>query len=74
MPNTVRAEELTSGATRVIAGTTAGLGAFSVQEWGIISGIVLGVISLLLSWYYKRKNHELLKQSIHQQLVREMEQ
>ncbi|PSW48349.1 HP1 family phage holin [Photobacterium leiognathi] len=75
MPTTARADEVTSGATRIFAGATAFLGAFSVQEWGVIIGICLGIGSFSLSWYYKRKNHELLKQSlINQQLMKEMEQ
>ncbi|WP_273859414.1 HP1 family phage holin [Photobacterium sp. GSS17] len=62
-PVTVRAEELSTGSTRFWAGWSTFFSLFTVQEWGVIVGIVLGIASFGLSWYYKHKNHELLKHS-----------
>uniref|UniRef100_A0AB39C9X1 Holin n=1 Tax=Aliivibrio phage vB_Alvi_H905 TaxID=3234039 RepID=A0AB39C9X1_9VIRU len=47
--------------TTFFGGVTAFFGAFSVNEYGIIFGIVLGICSFALTWYYKEKNHRLLE-------------
>jgi uncharacterized membrane protein (DUF485 family) len=47
--------------TQFFAGSTAFLGAFSVNEWGIIIGIFLGVASFILSWIYKQKYLEAVR-------------
>ena len=40
------------------------LGAFSVSEWGVIGGLMLGLASFILTWVYKHKNHEVLKAKV----------
>lgn len=47
--------------TTFLGGVVVFFGAFSVNEIGIIFGIVLGVFSFALTWYYKEKNHRLLE-------------
>lgn len=47
--------------TAFFGGIAAFFGAFSVNELGVIVGIVLGVCSFVLTWYYKEKNHQLLE-------------
>ncbi|UTV29259.1 HP1 family phage holin [Photobacterium atrarenae] len=75
-PVTVRAEEISTGSTRFWAGWSTFFSLFTVQEWGVLVGIVLGVLSFVLSWYYKHKNHELLKHSMERErrVVNEVEQ
>lgn len=55
-----RAGEYSTGVTRgaAVSGTYFGLNA---QEIGIFASIVIGFISLIISWYFKRKTYQLLE-------------
>ncbi len=50
--------------TQFFAGWVALLGAFSVSEWGVIGGLCLGLSSFILTWVYKHKNYQVLKQKV----------
>ncbi|GEM_PF-4453528 len=50
--------------TQFFAGFATVLGAFSVSEWGVIGGLILGFASFILTWVYKQKNHEVLKAKV----------
>ncbi|TDE19272.1 hypothetical protein E1100_25775 [Vibrio owensii] len=50
--------------TQFFAGWATVLGAFSVSEWGVIGGLILGFASFILTWVYKHKNHEVLKTKV----------
>ena len=41
--------------TTQVVGATVTLFGFSVNEWGVIVGIVLGILSYATQLYYKRK-------------------
>ncbi len=69
-----KADDMTTGSTKFWAGFTTFFGAFSVNEWGVICGIVLGFASFLLSWYFKLKNHHLLRDRVEQDIVKELSQ
>lgn len=58
----VKAESLTSKSSQFFAGWAAFFGMFSVNEWGVIFGMILGTFSFGLSWYFKRKNSLILQQ------------
>lgn len=58
----VKAESLTSKSSQFFAGWAAFFGMFTVNELGIIFGMVLGAASFALSWYFKRKNSLILQQ------------
>jgi len=47
--------------TAFFGGIAAFFGAFSVNELGVIVGIILGIFSFILTCYYKEKNHRLLE-------------
>ncbi len=53
---TVRGERV----IQFFASVTTLLGAFSVSEWGVIGGLILGLASFILTWVFKYKNHKLL--------------
>ncbi|MCE2597218.1 phage holin family protein [Motilimonas cestriensis] len=53
-------DEKTDLITRLIAGLTTFFSMASLNDVGVICGIVLGLGSFALSWYYKDKNHKLL--------------
>lgn len=53
--------------TVFFGGVAAFFGAFSVNELGIIMGVILGICSFLLTWYYKEKNHRLLESKLKNQ-------
>lgn len=69
-----KADEITTGSTKFFAGFATFFGAFSVNEWGVITGIVLGIASFFLSWYFKAKNHHLLRDRVEQDIVKELSQ
>ena len=69
-----KADEISTGSTLFSAGIATFFGAFSVNEWGVIFGIILGVASFILSWYFKSKNHQLLRDRVEQDLIRELNQ
>ena len=48
-------------ATGIIGGLTASLGAFTVNEWGGVVGIILGSASFILTWIYKQKYLEAIR-------------
>jgi uncharacterized membrane protein (DUF485 family) len=50
--------------TSFFAGITTAMGAFSVSEWGVVGGLILGVASFILTWVYKERNHQLLKHNL----------
>lgn len=60
--NYVKAESVTSKSSQFFAGWAAFFGMFTVNELGIIFGMVLGAASFALSWYFKRKNSLILQQ------------
>ncbi|ELJ8564054.1 hypothetical protein DDM60_002669 [Vibrio cholerae] len=53
--------------TAFFGAIAAFFGAFSVNEIVAIVGVILGVASFFLTWYYKEKNHLLLKAQLMQQ-------
>lgn len=69
-----KADEISTGSTKFWAGIATFFGAFSVNEWGVIFGIFLGFASFLLSWYFKLKNHHLLRDRVEQDLMKELSQ
>lgn len=58
----VKADSLTSNFSKLFAAWTTTLGMFTLNELGIIFGMVLGAASFVLSWYFKRKNSLILQQ------------
>ncbi|MFA0055109.1 HP1 family phage holin [Vibrio echinoideorum] len=70
----VKAEEMTTSSTKFWAGFTTFFGAFSVNEWGVICGIVLGIASFILSWHFKSKNHKLLRDRVERSIIEELNQ
>jgi len=68
----VKAEEIATDSTIFWAGFTTLLGALSVSEWGVIFGIVLGIASFILSWYFKAKNHNLLRDRVERSIIEEV--
>lgn len=69
---TVKADEITTSSTNFWASITAILGLFSVNEWGVICGIILGFASFVLSWVFKVKNHKLLRSRVEQSIMEEL--
>jgi uncharacterized membrane protein (DUF485 family) len=53
----VRGDKLTA----LIGGLTASLGMFTVNEWGVMIGIILGLASFVLTWVYKQKYLEAIR-------------
>lgn len=53
--------------TAFFGGVAAFFGAFSVNDLGVIVGIILGICSFGLTWYYKEKNHRLLESKLNRQ-------
>lgn len=57
---TAKAGEYSTGVTRGAAVSGAYFG-FTVQEFAFLVSIVLGILSFILSWYFKRKTYLLLE-------------
>ncbi len=49
--------------TYTISGFTAFLGAFTVNELGVMVGAVLGIASFILTWVYKQKYLEAIRKN-----------
>ncbi|MGI2002026.1 HP1 family phage holin [Shewanella frigidimarina] len=71
---TVKADEISTSSTNFWASVAAAFGLFSVNEWGVICGIILGIASFILSWVFKVKNHNLLRDKVEQDIIKEMNQ
>lgn len=39
------------------------IGSMTLQDWGIIAGILVGIGTFFLNWYYKAKELELKEKS-----------
>jgi len=50
------AQDKTGIASYVGSGIAALIGAMTVQEWAAVTGIVLGVGTFAVNWYYRRKS------------------
>lgn len=46
-----------------LGGIVAVIGSMTLQDWGIIVGILVGVGTFFLNWYYKAKELELKEKS-----------
>jgi len=57
--------------TYMISGLTAFLGMFTVNEWGVISGIILGVATFILTWAYKQKYLETIRKNSSEDIIKE---
>lgn len=40
------------------------LGGLTLNDWGVIMGILFGLFTLIMNWYYKKKDYELKKQAL----------
>lgn len=38
---------------------TAVVGGLTLNEWGVIAGMLIGIAGLVLGWWYKRKHYRL---------------
>ena len=52
-----------SGINAYLGGIVAVIGSMTLQDWGIIVGILVGVGTFFLNWYYKAKELELKEKS-----------
>lgn len=50
-------DRITTATTHAAGWWSAGMGVLSFNEWAIVFGLLLSLLSFLLSWYYKRANH-----------------
>ncbi|EGR3042606.1 hypothetical protein DBT73_RS21590 [Vibrio parahaemolyticus] len=50
--------------TQAIGAFVAALGAMDASTFGIVAGVFLGVIAQVITWVYKHKNHQLLKEQL----------
>lgn len=64
-----------SGASYSASVTTAAGGAFTINEWAMVVGIVLALLTFVINWIYKaaqnkrdKEQHELNKELIQQKL------
>lgn len=48
-----------SGINAYLGGLAAVIGSMTLQDWGIVIGILVGVGTFFLNWYYKAKELEL---------------
>lgn len=46
-----------------LGGIVAVIGSMTLQDWGIVVGILVGVGTFFLNWYYKAKELELKEKS-----------
>lgn len=46
-----------------LGGIAAVIGSMTLQDWGIIVGILVGIGTFFLNWYYKAKELELKEKS-----------
>lgn len=46
-----------------LGGIVAVIGSMTLQDWGIIVGILVGVGTFFLNWYYRAKELELKEKS-----------
>lgn len=44
-----------------ISASLAACGAFNLQEWALIVGIVAAIVTCIVNWYYRRKSLMILK-------------
>ena len=40
------------------------LGGLTLNDWGVIMGIIFGLFTIVMNWYYKQKDYELRKQAL----------
>lgn len=46
-----------------LGGIAAVIGSMTLQDWGVIVGILVGVGTFFLNWYYRAKELELKEKS-----------
>ena len=46
-----------------LGGIVAVIGSMTLQDWGIIVGILVGIGTFFLNWYYKARELELKEKS-----------
>ena len=46
-----------------LGGIVAVIGSMTLQDWGIIVGILVGIGTFFLNWYYRAKELELKEKS-----------
>ena len=51
----MRMEKYTSPASYSYAGLLSAFGAITLNEWAVIVGILTGVGTFIVNWYYKHK-------------------
>ena len=59
--------------TQAIAAIVSALGALDASTFGIYSGVILGTFAHLVAWFYKHKNHLLLKQIAENEKAQKLE-
>lgn len=42
----------------------AAFSGLTLSDWGVIMGILFGLFTLIMNWYYKKKDYELKKQAL----------
>ncbi len=55
--------EKPSSISAYLGGIAAVVGSMTLQDWGIIVGILVGVGTFFLNWYYRAKELELKEKS-----------
>ena len=40
------------------------LGGLTLNDWGVVMGILFGFLSLLMGWYYKHKEYQLKEKAL----------
>lgn len=40
------------------------VGGLTLNDWGVIMGIIFGLFTIVMNWYYKQKDYELRKQAL----------
>ena len=59
--------------TQTIAAIVSALGALDASTFGIYSGVILGTIAQIVAWFYKHRNHQLLKQIAENETAQKLE-
>lgn len=44
------------------------LGSLTVNDWGVIMGILFGFLTLVMGWYYKHKEYQLKEKALKYQI------
>ena len=47
------------------------LGGLTLNDWGVIMGIIFGLFTIVMNWYYKQKDYELRKTSLRKRTLKQ---